>query len=325
MRTIYEKARQVQIWLGPSDENAKSAFATIQRLVDYMRQYEATGKPWASFMSQFMYEYGGPPNQWIYETRPFVGLLARQWFLRVWTLQEIVVGSLNKRAVLVCGDSRCWFDDLAYICATWRAAGMMPCVIHGRTPADKAIERRAKSAINQLAGVENMRHGVQGQNRINALNLLKAGRIREATDPRDKIFGLIGITSDCDDEYLKPDSSLDTRTVYKRYAVHKYRTTQDLELFSMCCLAESPYPELRSLPRWVPDWSNDVEHDQLGHNTRTYHAGTSHSHSLTCTETDGALRIKGVIIGRIAHLSIGITRGDSQGFPHLYANFAQVA
>jgi hypothetical protein len=117
MREIYERARKVQIWLGAADNETKQAFETIQRLARFMGEYERQGQPWASFISHFMNHY---PKQWVYETVPFVKLLARQWFLRVWTLQEVVVGPLTKRIVLVCGTLRCWFDDLAQVCVRWR-------------------------------------------------------------------------------------------------------------------------------------------------------------------------------------------------------------
>ena len=41
-----------------------------------------------------------------------------------------------------------------------------------------------------------MQYGVHGNRRLNTLGLLRADRIREATDPRDKIFGLIGLSVD---------------------------------------------------------------------------------------------------------------------------------
>jgi hypothetical protein len=138
---------------------------------------------------------------------------------------------------------------------------MMPYVI---APKDPLLEQHAKLAITQLAFIKQMQYGVQGNRRLDTLGLLKAGRIREATDPRDKIFGLIGLTSDYNNEALKPDYSIKTSTAYERFAINHYRTTKSFALFSVCCLKKSSIPELGSLPSWVPDWSQCIEHHTIG-------------------------------------------------------------
>lgn len=322
MREIYEKARKVQIWLGSADNETKQAFGTIQRLAHFTGEYERQGQPWASFTNHFVNHYGAIPGQWRYESVPFVRLLARQWFLRVWTLQEVVVGPLAKRIVLVCGNLRCWFDDLAQVCVRWRQAGMMPYVL---APQHPLLEQRAKLAITQLGAIRQMRYGVQGNRRLDTLGLLKASRIREATDPRDKIFGLIGLTIDRNNDALKPDYSIKTSTAYERFAINHYRTTKSFALFSACCLKKSSLPELDSLPSWVPDWSQCIEHDTLGATYREYHAGGPETQNVRFTESDTVLNVTGVIVDYVSHLGIGIRReGDPmKGFPNLFANFAQ--
>jgi hypothetical protein len=192
-------------------------------------------------------------------------------------------------------------------------------------PKDPLLEQRAKLAITQLAYVKEMQYGVQGNRRLDTLGLLSTGRIREATDPRDKIFGLIGLTADCNNDALKPDYSITTRTAYERFAINHYRTTKDFALFSVCCLKKSPLPELGSLPSWVPDWSQCIEHDTLGATYRTYHAGGSETQDVRFTESDTVLNVTGVIVDYVSHLSIGIQRQSDlmKGFLSLFANFAQ--
>ena len=92
-------------------------------------------------------------------------------------------------------------------------------------------------------------------------------------NPRDKLFGLIGLAVDCDNPTLKPDYSLETSTVFKRFAINHNRMTQNFELFSVCCLGDRLFRKLSTLLSWVPDWSQRIEHDTLGAMNRVSHAG----------------------------------------------------
>ena len=170
-----------------------------------------------------------------------------------------------------------------------------------------------------------MQFGLQGNSRLDTLSLLKVGRIREATDPRDKIFSWIGLSFDWNNKIQKPDYSLDTCAVYKRFAVNHYRTTANFELFSVSCLKESS--SSGTLAHFRPECliGTNIEHDTLASTHRKYHAGGPETQVVLFTESDKVLNITGVIIDHVAHLGIGLRRDPDTPtvFPDYYANFAQ--
>ena len=80
----------------------------------------------------------------------------------------------------------------------------------------------------------------------------QTGRL-EATDPRDKIFGLLGIASDCQELGIlgvKPDYTLSCRDVYT-IATAALLKRGEMSILSWCQLPQS----LKDLPSWVPDYS----------------------------------------------------------------------
>jgi hypothetical protein len=107
MREIYERARKVQIWLVTEDEDSKRAFGTIQRLAQVMDEYEAAAALGCPSANIFCTIKARLPTSGLHDCVPFTKLLARQWFLGVWTLREVIVCPLTRRIVLVCGNLRC--------------------------------------------------------------------------------------------------------------------------------------------------------------------------------------------------------------------------
>lgn len=65
-------------------------------------------------------------------------------------------------------------------------------------------------------------------NVLDILNLLQRTRMHQASDPRDKIFGLLGISSgiEVDDQGFAVDYSQPCRTVYMNFARHLISTSK---------------------------------------------------------------------------------------------------
>jgi hypothetical protein len=85
--------------------------------------------------------------------------------------------------------------------------------------------------------------------------LLACHRCAEASDPRDKVFALLGLSrkSVNQEAIMVPDYNLDTLVVFENL------TKRDLELALTLDILSVPKPSesslYKSLPSWVPDWS----------------------------------------------------------------------
>ncbi len=85
--------------------------------------------------------------------------------------------------------------------------------------------------------------------------MLKTYREREATDPRDKVYGLLGMASNVAEVGIVPDYSLSWQEVYKRTAVSMVKSYQDPDILSRESLGLSLENEKVGLPSWAPNWS----------------------------------------------------------------------
>ncbi|CZR57859.1 uncharacterized protein PAC_07748 [Phialocephala subalpina] len=87
-------------------------------------------------------------------------------------------------------------------------------------------------------------------------DLVRECRYRKATDPRDKVYSLLGLMGDRMNEYLKPDY---TKSVGEAYSnTTRHFITQARSIDPICGWQKSTKTNLDwCLPSWVPDYSLD--------------------------------------------------------------------
>ena len=89
---------------------------------------------------------------------------------------------------------------------------------------------------------------------LELLRLLRKFRRFHATDPRDKVFALLGLSStDLGSLDLRPDYSLDSVEVYKRLANTLLRNSDRLNIFS---IPKGSSFVAKRLNSWMPDWND---------------------------------------------------------------------
>jgi hypothetical protein len=84
--------------------------------------------------------------------------------------------------------------------------------------------------------------------RLAGLLLGLVSKHSEATDPRDKIYGLLSLAGDVD-TLPKPDYTKDVEAVFLEFAQAMYRTHRGL------LMQAGLQQQSLSLPSWVPDWT----------------------------------------------------------------------
>lgn len=129
-----------------------------------------------------------------------------------------------------------------------------------------AEDRNATSPINDIIFVRRKlgpvgtgkSHGMRQGSKPGLLPTVGTIRARNATDERDKLFGVAGIT----DIGIDVDYSLSTRDLYIKFAAsmvareaNKPNIQESGVLFHSAGQLE---PGLSQLPSWVPDWSVDI-------------------------------------------------------------------
>ncbi|KAE9363203.1 HET-domain-containing protein [Stipitochalara longipes BDJ] len=219
MGEIYKMAANVFIWLGISNDQTKPAFAR-------WREFEQSSTPSEEISSQdrlYLREICNLP-----------------WFRRVWTIQEM---ALATKCLILCG------------CETisWEALVLA---------AKNGHERMEGSVRTLPARFRTLATRVSSRAFYNNPDLAKASsriwliltkcRREEASDPRDKIFGLFAILESLGLTIPAPDYAKTPATVYEELTVTYIQQFKHLGLLELA-FTFGRHP---AVPTWVPDFND---------------------------------------------------------------------
>jgi hypothetical protein len=79
------------------------------------------------------------------------------------------------------------------------------------------------------------------------LRVLVSTKFKTCSDPRDKLFAILGLTGDISD--VQVDYSLPVAEVYRTWSLKHMQRTKSLDIFGAC---QNPNRS-SNLPSWVPD------------------------------------------------------------------------
>jgi hypothetical protein len=168
-------------------------------------------------------------------------------------------------------------------------------------PIFSAADKMLSSRHKYLCQIENKGHDLYGI--LKYCHFIDDSEIRlEATNQRDKIYGLLGLAKDTfgiSPDYLGPISK-----VYTDIARVLMKSGQ-VDLLWLCQFPKS----IQNLPTWVADWSAPLQNPygtDFAPNTRTFAASGKISACVTCTDDlNGFVTLQGVVVDEVA--AIGST------------------
>ncbi|KAK3319109.1 heterokaryon incompatibility protein-domain-containing protein [Apodospora peruviana] len=167
-------------------------------------------------------------------------VLARQYFSRVWVIQELL---LSRQTVIRIGDVDFWTDS-----TPWGTSGEQKANLESmQAPWVRFLAQKTFTATS-IVGV------------------LQTTAASKASDPRDKIFGLLSLVylNDTERRQWQPDYSIPPAHIFTGFFAHCIVNLQKLVfLFSSVGTDSAP----SSSPSWVPDWSTAESWQQLMNKT----------------------------------------------------------
>ncbi|KAK8024690.1 hypothetical protein PG990_002513 [Apiospora arundinis] len=252
MHRIYQACRRCVVWLGRADEHTDSALDMVQLMAELV--CEKVGVPLEGLddhlkaagrdilqATEIGYSERLPPMdspKWV----SLFSLLCRQWFTRVWVIQEAFFSS---DLLFYCGARTCRYSALYYT-ADW--------IITNGRPIDYATG--FQWAEVERFNIMYMRQDAYVQQNQKLSQLLADFSLFRATDSRDKIYALMHLPAfqrDCPN--LVPDYRLPIEVVYVDMAFRILRNSRDLLLLTKVDRRDGDEGALR-LPSWVPRWHN---------------------------------------------------------------------
>lgn len=250
MRHIYSKSYLVRIYLG-GEYNGSGQMPSLFDCIDDACDQREVIENGASFRQKALppYKYDElglpPPRDSAWEALRF--LLSRDWFSRVWIIQEVILAT---SAEVICGQWAMSWTRFLFTIFKAHALGIeinpneVNTELHPTRPGNPLI------SVTQLLFFNTLKPADSGFIPWKLIDLLHHTRASSATRPHDYCYGVLGLSEELGSPDLTIDYMLPPEAVYlhfARYFVNQgdgvkvlYNTSVD----SLC------------MPSWVPDWSD---------------------------------------------------------------------
>jgi hypothetical protein len=165
--------------------------------------------------------------------RALMQLLSRPYWTRMWIIQELAAAS---SIVILCGCHQLSWE-------VFSNAGLIAAV-------DKTTGNEPKTRFQQI---NKFRVDKLRRNPISLLEALYRSQSALSTDPKDKLYALLGLVFDGDTFILEPNYALSKEEVYTDFSLALIKNGLPLDFIY---LRTSNRQIDGSLPSWVVDWSD---------------------------------------------------------------------
>lgn len=237
---IFRSATHVYAWIGEEQNESRLAIETLMQI----RTLSLKPDVWPDSIPQI-------PRRWQQRSIPPVEdpswdsiftLLGRQWFRRVWIIQELVLAT---EVIVVCGEQRIPWDEL-YVAAR--------CCFEEAENSDVVLPKsRSFDAILSLGEIREMcRPNGVFVAQHDLLTLCESFHLALATQKVDKLFALLNMAFDANEDEFSPDYNASLEIIMRRYAGVFIRRGQGIRLLSQAGITLEP----QSIPSWIPDWTS---------------------------------------------------------------------
>ncbi|KAI8713802.1 HET domain-containing protein [Fusarium sp. LHS14.1] len=294
MLRIYKTASRVLVWLGPASDHSHLAMARR----GFMHNFHA--------INEEMWDEGLSPSSPRY--LGFADLTSRPWWRRTWVIQEVVV---SKAATVLCGPDEIEWEQLAFNLAQLIQIMSM---LGEKAPMSISDETVAIAAFR-------MRHHSETNPSMGLLETMNKFRSWLATDPRDKVYGLLGLATD-DADGISVNYSMPVNQVYENVALHSLKDS-----YKVMGLAD-PSSRRQGLASWAPDWSTELPFypfrisTLFGSPQAVYSPSTSAERSFKVTEDGKCLTVQ---VEMLSHASpcgsvVGISKEGLRSVESIFVN-----
>ncbi|KAH8783001.1 heterokaryon incompatibility protein-domain-containing protein [Diaporthe sp. PMI_573] len=265
MRDIFSAASETVIYLGPQDggNTGLSAWNFLERHSSWaLDENRDVDRKVAARLDEHLIYFRGEIKD------VELDVLSRSWFRRLWVFQEAVV---SRSLSIQCGNRRISWDDFCRILLLLpRIHDQYGFSLQDNHKLDivRNIHISRRDYLRQR-GLERFLpswqlHKTSGpsQGDMDILSMLSRARYLEASDARDKIYGLVGISTGINaaDSRFAIDYRLSVREVYVKFARNHIEATKSYDIFSYVDAATESLIDFKSsqrpplLPSWVPNW-----------------------------------------------------------------------
>ncbi|CZR65731.1 uncharacterized protein PAC_15631 [Phialocephala subalpina] len=284
MRDIYSRAHQVLMWLGKDD--LSEASLAMDLINDIASLSSSSSHPPTSlrFPTDIELRERGLPLRGSPSWNALEKFLDLPYFTRIWIIQEIAVAHA---VIVMWGNSK--IPWVTVKCA-WAAALQLN--LHVTDP--QAVNPSPSLALFHLPAL------FQPVRPWDVL-LRSSQSYYDATDPRDRVFALIGLADDSIP--LKANYQMTTSEVYAQATIHLIKTSEDLFVLSF---AHDASPNSTSeFPSWAMSWSK-TDSNARSLSRIGFHASKESTPQLKEATDWSILMLGGFSFDNVEHIGIPI-------------------
>ena len=251
MRKIYQQASSVLVWLGPQEDVLSYGMAAINQMGLQLNLSDdrKTNLDWMSEWPD-LWEINCPGIVRNKAWNAIDELHRLDYWNRVWTLQERVLANRLWFMVGPCIVDGLYFDEI-YMLLRKIKSGVVP------KPAffSDIVWRRLLLpfiSTDKRYIFKTVMPDLEARSETFKCFFITLGC--HATDPRDKIYAILGLFDHFEnDVLLVPDYSISVESLYCDFARANIRSTGNHNLLRYSGLGHE-MPRSYDLPSWVPDW-----------------------------------------------------------------------
>lgn len=248
MASIYRAATGVTMWLGPSSRDSGLAMAALHEWGAFA--VKNTGELPNMRRARWRVSFGNMFRQdpHINAKADAVSALGRRpWFTRAWCFQEVVLAGSS--AILLCGRDSIPIETFMMALEGVIAGGFNDRLFGGNPNVVTIARSRFVYHDKRYART----------NTWQLAHMIEQTEYQEATNPRDKIYALLGMlssTSPAAEEFVRKHCPTryepPVNHVYTHYARTMIVQSWNLRILTQCYRGQDAAAV--DLPSWVPDW-----------------------------------------------------------------------
>lgn len=280
MTEIYRSTTKVLVWLGVEEADSSLALETLDYLgaqVEYCRSDTILRSP--NCREKWWYRSGFELQFTTSTWTAIHRLIDRVWFERLWIWQEVHLANL--RVTVHCGPKSVPFYNFRRGLICLREKQKLP----------SADLRTRLQIVDRL---------LRDRSGTDFPGLLSVTRLHKATDPKDRIYGILGLANFASLEIasmIKADYNLDLENIYLD-AFLAYLTQSGLLTLLRDCNLEQ---RRTTGPTWVPDWSIPRNSNPLNY----YFLASGGSRAVCHVDDKDRLIVTGVEVDKIGSVGAG--------------------
>jgi len=269
MKDVYRTAAFVLIWLGESNELSERAFDELHGLSEHLDYDEAV--PNRFFDNAEMDKH---PQRW----RAISEILYRPWFRRVWVIQEALSA---RQAMMVCGKDILDLNLFLKLMNSMIRANVLDTIMSYHPNRHELSGGPMRVAMEQIEFLVKAKFEITNffslhKFKQTLLTYLVETRWAEATNPLDKVYGILSLADDAhrlgnwdtgfgfNRKWLpfKVDYTLSKEELFINVTKAILCTTRSLDILRF---ARYEPNSAGLLPSWVADWANQTPHCVFGY------------------------------------------------------------